>query len=31
MRIVAAFSGVGKSYYCKQNPNAVDGIATAHS
>ena len=26
MRIVAAFSGVGKSYYCKQNPKAVDFV-----
>lgn len=26
MRIIAAFSGVGKSYYCKQNPNAVDFV-----
>ena len=26
MRIIAAFSGVGKSYYCKQNPKAVDVV-----
>lgn len=26
MRIIAAFSGVGKSYYCKQNPKAVDFV-----
>ena len=24
MRIIAGFVGVGKSYYCEKNPNAVD-------
>ena len=24
MRIIAGFAGVGKSYYCRKNPNAVD-------